>query len=39
MKKKSEEKLKAVLTIIGWIIIAFAIFALIMFILNSGVFE
>lgn len=37
MKKKSEEKLKNILTVIGWIIIAFAIFALVMFIVNSGV--
>jgi len=37
MKKKSEEKLKNVLTVIGWIIIAFAIFVLVMFIVNSGV--
>ena len=37
MKKESKEKLTVVLTIIGWIIIAFAVIALIMFILNSGV--
>ncbi len=39
MKKNFEEKLKGVLTVIGWILIAFAVFALVMFILNSGVLE
>jgi len=34
MKKNSKEKLENSLTVIGWIIIAFAIFALIKFILN-----
>lgn len=32
-------KLKNILTIIGWIIILFAIVALILFILKSGVFK
>jgi hypothetical protein len=36
MKKK--EKIMQIMTVIGWIIIAFAVFALIMFIINSGVF-
>ncbi len=34
MKKDSEEKLKKALVIIGWMLIAFALFALIRFILN-----
>jgi len=34
---KMEDKLKQALTIIGWIIIGFAVIALIMFVINSGV--
>ena len=37
MKKESKEKLNVILTVIGWIIIAFAVVALIVFILRSGV--
>ncbi len=37
MGKDSKEKLKDILTVIGWVIIVFAIIALIMFILKSGV--
>jgi preprotein translocase subunit Sec63 len=37
MDKNSNEKLKVIFTIIGWIIIGFAIIALILFILKSGV--
>ncbi len=37
MKKKSRETLKIVLTVVGWIVITFAIIALILFILKSGV--
>ena len=35
MDKKTKE---AILTVIGWFIIGFALIALIMFIVNSGVF-
>jgi len=35
MRKK--EKLRKILTFIGWFIIGFAVMALIMFIINSGV--
>ncbi len=35
--KNSKEKLKGVLTVIGWMVIGFAVIALIIFILNSGV--
>ncbi len=38
MKHKANEKLQAVLTVIGWIVIAFALVALVMFIVRSGVF-
>jgi len=37
MGKKQEDRLKQVLTVIGWIIIGFAVLALIMFVINSGV--
>lgn len=37
MDKNSKEILKNILTVIGWIVIAFAITALIIFILSSGV--
>lgn len=37
MNKKSMEKLKVFFTIIGWIVIGFAILALVLFILKSGV--
>lgn len=37
MGKNSKEKLKTILTVIGWIIIGFAVIALIIFIINSGV--
>ena len=33
-----KEKVRKILTVIGWIIIGFALIALIMFILKSGVF-
>lgn len=39
MKKESKERLNAVLTVIGWVVIAFAVIALIMFILKSGVLK
>ena len=35
MSKNSKERLKDVLTVIGWVIIGFAVVALIMFILNT----
>jgi preprotein translocase subunit SecE len=38
MNKQSKEKLKQILTVIGWVIIAVAVIALIGFIINSGVF-
>lgn len=38
MEKKLKETLKNILTVIGWAIIIFALIALVMFILNSGVF-
>jgi len=38
MVRKQKDRLKDVLTVIGWIIIGFALFALIRFIINSGVF-
>lgn len=37
MSKNIREKLKNILTIVGWIVIVFAIIALVMFILKSGV--
>lgn len=37
MSKNIREKLKNILTIAGWIVIVFAIIALVMFILKSGV--
>jgi|GEM_PF-3248494 len=37
MDKKSKERLRKVLTFIGWIVIGFAVIALILFILKSGV--
>lgn len=37
MGKTSKEKLKDILTVIGWIVIVFAVIALIMFIFKSGV--
>ncbi len=37
MDKNLKERLKEVLTVIGWIIIGFAVIALILFILQSGV--
>lgn len=37
MGKNSKKILKEALTVIGWIIIGFAVFALIIFILKSGV--
>ncbi len=37
MGKISNERLKGVLTAIGWVIIAFAVVALILFIFKSGV--
>lgn len=39
MGKSSKERLKEVLTVIGWIIIGFAVIALIVFILKSGVLK
>lgn len=39
MGKSSKERLKEVLTVIGWIIIGFAVVALILFILKSGVLK
>jgi len=38
MARKQKDRLTDVLTVIGWIIIGFALFALIRFIINSGVF-
>jgi len=37
MGRTSKEKLKDVLTVIGWVVIIFAVIALIMFIFKSGV--
>lgn len=37
MNLKSKEKIRTVLTVIGWMLIGFALMALIIFILNSGV--
>ena len=37
MGKKLENRLKNVLTVIGWIVIVFAVIALVLFILRSGV--
>jgi len=37
MNRKMEKKLKDILTVIGWVIIVFAVIALFMFILKSGV--
>lgn len=37
MGKELKEKLKQFLTVVGWIIIIFAVVALIIFILKSGV--
>ncbi len=39
MKKKIKEKLQTILTVVGWVVIAFALVALIMFIVKSGVFK
>jgi len=37
MDKKLKERLKQVLTVVGWVIILFAVIALIIFIVDSGV--
>ena len=37
MGKKPKDRLEQILTVVGWVIIAFAVIALIMFIINSGV--
>lgn len=37
MGKNSKDRLRRVLTVIGWIVIGFAVIALIMFIVKSGV--
>ena len=37
MVKKLKNKLKLILTIVGWVIIVFAVVALITFIMKSGV--
>ncbi len=37
MRRKTDDRLRQVLTVIGWIIIGFAVVALIMFVINSGV--
>ncbi len=39
MGKTLKRRLKDVLTVIGWIVIVFAVIALIMFILKSGVLQ
>ena len=39
MKKKTKEKLQTVLTVVGWVVIAFAIVALVRFILNLNLFS
>ncbi len=36
VNKKTEDTIKKILTVIGWIIIVFAVIALISFILKSG---
>jgi len=36
MRKK--DKLRKILTIVGWFVIGFAVLALVMFVVNSGVF-
>jgi len=38
VRNKRKKMLEKVLTVIGWIIITFALFALVRFIINSGVF-
>ncbi len=37
MDKNSKERIRAVLTVVGWFVIGFAVVALILFILKSGV--
>ena len=37
MDKKLKERLKQVLTVVGWVIILFAVISLIIFIVDSGV--
>ena len=37
MDKKLKERLKQVLTVVGWVIILFAVIALMIFIVDSGV--
>ncbi len=39
MNKKSKEKLNDILTVVGWVVIAFAVAALVMFIFKSGVIK
>lgn len=38
MVKVSKEKIKIILTVVGWVVIIFAVIALAMFIVRSGVF-
>ena len=39
MDKEIKEKLEYFMTIVGWILIAFALYALIRFAINAGVFK